>query len=676
MRSDSVTWWAVLIGVGACAPQNPGEERRSAAAVGGEVMTLALDALSGDPPDPSRDPGEVWLNAMAPPSGGTCPTRSIGSGQLVGTLHAFHGIDAAARTNAAGCRYVWAGPDDQRPTAAEVRRLYPDVIPLPLALHATAVQEGRLAGSPAAQALEQARRVEWRDWFLTSAGAWTTTAAPVRPVNVVVIDDLEHPAPLARTSAGVAQWVSGHATPSRHGAIVARVVQELSCPFGAATSSSCLVDVSARAALVEAPELMSTAPVGDAATFHAAVVAAIQDHATSSDPLVLNVSLGAKLDASAAGVLSRWILEDALEMAACNGAVVVASSGNLLGPNILAHDELAPATFGAIVGAPPAACPTRLRPPSAAPFLGTLEAHVLPVGAVSSRPADVIQFDGRNIDAYLRVPLHIGRGPDAGAAAAYGHNAVVDLGGTNSARTTGTSISAAVATAGIASVTSFISDFEPTDVLAITRPGPKTYLDGVLDDVACFLPGVAVTILPTIDVQRLLDGVCTLVECGVTFHPPFSGVHPDFTPAAIPKQLEHIKLGTGAASPGAVYVYDDSQLIVSPTIVDHPLLGPQPEPIGPCGLCEIYDSDLSLGLVDVDQYDAFVLEVTSRNGFEVFRLDDREIAQHASPSGDVRAMLDLRDAFSNANVGSVMSARLVAHHSETRSWRGSEVVIY
>ncbi|MEQ9501174.1 MAG: hypothetical protein RIT81_30175 [Deltaproteobacteria bacterium] len=668
-----MTWWAVLLGLGACAPQNPAEEGHTSAAVGAEVMTLALDELIGDPPDPTKDPGQVWLHAMAPPSGGLCPSRAIGSGQLVGTPHGFHGIDAAARTNAAGCRYVWVGPDDERPTAGEVVRVYPDVTPLPLALHATAVQEGNMMGSPSAQALEQARRAEWRDWFLTSAGAFTTTAVPAGPVQVVVIDDLEHPAPLARSSTGVAQWVASHASGSQHGAIVARVVQELSCPFGA---TSCLVDVSARAALVEAPELMTGAPVGDAVTFHTAVVAAIQDHAATSDPLVLNVSLGAKLDGTAPGVLSRWILEDALELAACNGAVVVASSGNILGPNILAHDELAPATFGAIGGVPPGTCPTRLRPASAAPYLGTLEAHVFPIGGVSSRPADAVQFDDKSIDGYLHVPLHIGRGPDAGAAAAYGHNAVVDLGGPNSARTTGTSISAAVTTAGIASVTSFFPNFEPTDVLAIARPGPKTQLDGVLEEVACFLPGVSVTTLPTIDVQRLLDGFCTAVECGAAFLPAFTGAHPGFTAPANPKPLENVKIGTGASSPGEVYAYDDSYLIVSPTIVDHPLLGPQPVPVGPCGLCEINYTDLSLGLVDVADYDAFVLEVTSHNGFDIFRLDDREIAAGMSPNGEARAMIDLRDAFSSANVGTVMSARLVAHHTETRTWRGSEVAVY
>lgn len=206
-----------------------------------------------------------------------------------------------------------------------------DVELLPLAIHRQAV----VIDGPKSAARAETAHAE----FLEATGFWSTSggASPgTRPVHVVVLDDV------ARTeaeracpaSAGPAcAWPEAVASArggKSHGAAVAEVIRELACPEGA-TPGMCEVRLGAEQVLEFDIDLASESArpgssVGDVVSLIRGVLRALEAHARHGDPLILNFSVG--LDERALGALAAWALDEALEVAIANGALLVSAAGN------------------------------------------------------------------------------------------------------------------------------------------------------------------------------------------------------------------------------------------------------------------------------------------------------------------------------------------------------------
>jgi hypothetical protein len=224
--------------------------------------------------------------------------------------------------------------------------------PLPLQLHRQAAfQEGLGARAPTARAE-----------FLEAAGAFETSTARSPGstwVEVVVVDDVSRaeaeqvcpPGPLCPD--WPARLGASHGGAS-HGVAVAETIADLACPQNA-TRGQCHLTLHPENALDTDVDPVSGhvrpgRAYGDVVSLSRALLRALQAHAGTAGPLVINVSLG--MSERHVGAAAEDVLVTTLALARLNGAVVVAAAGNEHGPT--PEGLLAPASLVARASAPAA----------------------------------------------------------------------------------------------------------------------------------------------------------------------------------------------------------------------------------------------------------------------------------------------------------------------------------
>lgn len=188
---------------------------------------------------------------------------------------------------------------------------------------------------PAASALETLPPLELRQTFLERAGGAdpqnSTWPDEVTPTRLAVID----------TVAGTgANWPLANINSDPHGAPLARMIQELTCP-GGAPGAACLAELVGYSAL---PTTLATGQrVGMLHQLAAAISQAVAD--ANGKNLVLNLSLGwVPVEALGGDDLEDMptatkAVYEALRYAACHKAAVFAAAGNDLGAPGGAFDD-------------------------------------------------------------------------------------------------------------------------------------------------------------------------------------------------------------------------------------------------------------------------------------------------------------------------------------------------
>jgi hypothetical protein len=263
--------------------------------------------------------------------------------------------------------------------------------------------------------------------------------AALAPVDVAVIDDA---------------WNRGPGEPGdgyrRHGRTLGLIIRELTCPDG--QYDACPLYLSNHRAL-RCDEGRSGTRVHLARAIYEAVIAWQQRESTrtSSAKLIINLSIGFEDD----GMIDTLLVQNAIEVATCHGALVVAAAGNLL-PNGSGSGPLLPGGFASLPV--PADCSAHALPDArgfeAAPLLRPL------VEAASGLEAR---------DVWL--PLLTTRPGGRPAIAAPGFHAVAGdpLTGTPFGASdvlTGSSVATAVTSAIAALVWAHVPALEPIDVVA------------------------------------------------------------------------------------------------------------------------------------------------------------------------------------------------------------------
>jgi hypothetical protein len=280
------------------------------------------------------------------------------------------------------------------------------------------------------------------------AAALAPTTAARAFARVAIVDTLSQ---AARDDPSIA-------VAHEHGRIMGEIVGDIACPEG---DAKCLGAIRHHMAM---PRKASDpadwihggtfGTMGDAAM---AIVAAVGHWrmARLADPqatprLVINLSLGWVPEPPEVGALARGpvrAFEEALMFAACNGALVLAASGNVADP-ARAHEQprpLAPAIFEEVTAPDAATCSGRgyaALDPEAFPVFGDPRPLVYAVGGLDERDR----------------PLANARPGSMPPLAAYAANAAVPTSTGYTTPLTGTSVSTAV----VAATAALLWSYEPT----------------------------------------------------------------------------------------------------------------------------------------------------------------------------------------------------------------------
>jgi hypothetical protein len=287
------------------------------------------------------------------------------------------------------------------------------------------------------------RAVQW-----VPAATLRSTADQRESIEVAVLDT-------------VAQ--SGVEPANEHGLVMGEIISEIACPEGDSNCASTIRHHMAMPRNATKPADWARGgdfgTMGDLAT---AIVAAVGhwrmaqlDDASAPKRLVINASLGWVPDGES-GTASERALEQALEFAACNGALVIAAAGNVEDPACVADDSgpLAPARYQA-VAAPDAAECARLG-------YAPLESSALPVFG-SARP---LVYAAGGLDGRDR-PIVNGRPESLPPLAAYADHVSVESLGGYTTPLTGTSVSAAVVSATASLLWSYAPELTAEQVIGL-----------------------------------------------------------------------------------------------------------------------------------------------------------------------------------------------------------------
>jgi hypothetical protein len=166
------------------------------------------------------------------------------------------------------------------------------------------------------------------------------TPATLAPVDVAIIDDAWDRTPLGGPGDGY----------RRHGRTLGLMIAELACPSG--QSDSCPLYLSNHRAL-RCDGGQSGTRVHLARSIYDAVIAWQNREATRSEParLIINLSVGFEAD----GQIDNQLVQRAIELATCHGALVIAAAGNVL-PDGSGSGMLLPGGFESL--SVPADCST------------------------------------------------------------------------------------------------------------------------------------------------------------------------------------------------------------------------------------------------------------------------------------------------------------------------------